>query len=121
MDIDMERAGTHLHIPRDEWENPAVQEPVGCIVRVDELQQDRFAAVGARAHEQLPRFLDGTHALPTRYATAEQFLRVIAALLREGLGVWERRQESASANFHELEEKLANALQPYGLAATTRS
>jgi len=120
VDIDMEAAGARLRIPRDEWDNPAMQELVGFIVRVDELQRDLFDAVLTNAQENLPGFLDGTHILAARYHTAEQLLRVLHAVLHEGLSFWETKQEPGSANFDYLTEKLENALEPYGLVVTPR-
>jgi hypothetical protein len=118
VDVDIERAGAGLHIPQDEWQNPAVQELIGFIVRVDELQKDFFNAATDSARDEVPAFLDGAHVLADRYYTSEQLLRVIAALLREGLSFWATRQEPGSTNFHYLTEKLDNALRPYGLAVT---
>jgi hypothetical protein len=119
-DIDMERVGRDLHIPRDEWDNLQVQELAGFIVRVEELWRDLSDAACDVSGETMPPFLDGAHSLYDRYYAAENYLRVILALLKEGLGVWETRQEPGSRNFEYLGEKLANALGEYGLAVVAR-
>jgi len=121
VDIDMELAGTDLHIPRQDWDDPAMQELAGFIVRAEELQQDLFKAATQAGCEKSPPFLDGAHSLGQRYLTAEQLLRVILAMLKEGLGVWETRQEPGSRNFDYLEEKLTTALEPYGMTIIPRS
>jgi hypothetical protein len=116
VDIDMEEAGRRLQIPRAEWDTPAIQELVGFIIRAHELWQDLFNAAADASREMPPPFLDGAHDLSTRYHAAENLVRVILALLQEGLGVWETRQEPGGQDFGYLEEKLRTALAAYGLA-----
>jgi hypothetical protein len=119
VDIDMDRAREHLGLPEAELDNPWMQELVGLLVRVEELQQHLFDA-SLQAGTRLPPFLDGAHSLGARYHAAEQLLRVVLALLREGLGRWSRPLEAGSDSLAYLEEKLQAGLADYDLTMVAR-
>jgi hypothetical protein len=90
-DVTFPGVAADLGIPPERLTEPAVRQLVGLMARVLQLQLD-FSEASTNALNIAPPVppAAGTQSFVVRYYVADNLLRVIAAVLREGMAAWER-------------------------------